>query len=97
MTYNGVIEDSTGDLLRAGYTDFVAGTGETIKTNVPNPGKIRDTRPGRMFPKMHRWTGSAWEEVNQPAIVPTTFMTMLSPDGTEWKVSISNAGALVIE
>ena len=66
--HRGVIETSTGDLLRAGYCDFVndgsfnSGT-ETQRTDAPHPAKARgDER----YANMHRWNGSAWIEVTQP-------------------------------
>lgn len=66
MTMNGVIETTTGDLLRAGVNvDFVndgsfdAGT-ETIRTDVPMPPKRKGQRG---VANKHRWNGSAWAEV----------------------------------
>jgi len=63
---NGVIETSTGDLLRAGFTDFTAGPGETLRFDVPNPPQRR----GAFYEdgNMHRWTGSEWILVPQPMI-----------------------------
>ncbi len=68
MTQCGVIETSTGDLLKAGFCDFVNdgsfdATTQTHRTDVPHPGKVRgDTE----WEQMHRWNGSAWVEVPQP-------------------------------
>lgn len=68
MSYNGVIETVTGDLLRCGFCDFQddgsfdAAT-ESYKTDIPFPGKVRGDDEE---PMMHRWTGSAWTEVAQP-------------------------------
>ena len=62
---NGVIKTATGDLLRAGYTDFSTspdfdeGT-ESYRTDVLVPALPR--RPG-MGGNMHRWNGAAWIEV----------------------------------
>jgi len=66
-TYNGVIETSTGDLLRAGYCDFENDGSfnpeiESYMTSIPNPGK---TKGSPFFTKMDRWTGSGWIEVDQ--------------------------------
>lgn len=65
---NGVIETSTGDLIRAGFCDFEnddqfdSGT-ESYRTDVPFPFKIRgDVTEANM----HRWNGSSWVEVAQP-------------------------------
>ena len=68
---NGVIETSTGDLLRAGFSDFendgsFDGGTETFRTDVPFPAKIRGDQDNSV---MQRWTGSEWIEVAQ--IVPT--------------------------
>lgn len=60
-THNGIIETSTGDLLRAGFVNFTAGAGETLRTDVPIPAKVRDNED---FDKFHRWNGSTWEEVS---------------------------------
>lgn len=68
MAYNGVYETATGDLLRAGFTDFVndgsfdSGT-ETNRSDLPFPGKAKGSIH---HDKMHRWNGSAWIEVDQP-------------------------------
>lgn len=69
MNYNGVIENATGDLLRAGDCDFnndgsFDPATETIRTDVPVPARARgDDVPDN---KMHRHTGSEWIEVDQP-------------------------------
>ena len=65
---NGVHETATGDLLRAGFCDFLndgsfdAAT-ETYRTDVPEPAKVR-YHTG--LATMHRWNGSAWVEITQP-------------------------------
>jgi len=70
---NGVIEITTGDLLRAGYgIDFLLdgvfnGLLELVRTDVPEPAYIRT--PGASG-NMHRWNGVAWIEVAQPPAVP---------------------------
>lgn len=62
---NGVIETTTGDLLRKGYVDFFndgsfdAST-ESYRTDVPEEAAIR--RPTAS--QNSRWTGSAWEVVD---------------------------------
>lgn len=72
---NGVYETSSGDLLRAGFSDFEndgafdAGT-ESYRTDVPSPALAR--REGAAG-NMHRWNGSAWVEVAQPAGRSKTF------------------------
>jgi hypothetical protein len=62
-TQNGVIETSSGDLLRYGQCSFVAGTGETAVSNVPVPAKRR-YQPGET--QMHRWSSPDWTLVDQP-------------------------------
>lgn len=80
-TQNGVIETATGDLLRAGSSDFEndgsfdAGT-ETYKTDVPVPAKIKFGDDANM----HRWNGSAWVEVAAP--VPGLVASLVAAYGT---------------
>lgn len=62
-TQNGIYETSSGDLLRAGFSTLVAGAGETLRTDVPSPAKIRWSKK---FAKFHRWNSSAWVEITQP-------------------------------
>lgn len=61
---DGVIETSSGDLLRAGGTypdsDFDA-TLETIRNDVPEPYYRRGQR--RQEAVFHRWNGSSWDLV----------------------------------
>jgi len=84
MAQNGVIETSSGDLLRAGYSDFLndgsfdSGT-ETYKTDVPIPAKVK-YQSGET--QMNRWNGSAWVLVSQPTVQPET---------------ISGSGTIVID
>ena len=64
-TYNGVIEVSTGNLLRFGYTDFendgsYNSSTESLRTDVPHPGKIFGDS---MYTVFHRWNGSEWVEI----------------------------------
>ncbi len=69
MIQCGVIETSSGDLLRAGYCDFEndgsfnADT-ETQREDVPHPSKVRGDADET---KMNRWNGSIWIEVDQPS------------------------------
>ncbi len=78
-TTNGVIETSSGDLLRAGRSDFEndgsfdAGT-ETYKTDVPVPPTIRKAGASGNF---DRWNGSVWVEIAQPAAEPV--VVILTP------------------
>lgn len=60
---NGVIETSTGDLLRAGYCDFANDGGfdaatETLKTGVPHPSATK--KSPRADGTWDRWNGTAW-------------------------------------
>lgn len=82
MPINGVVETATGDLIRAGYTDFENdGTfdplTETYLTNVPVPAFVR--RIGRGG-RMHRWNGSSWALVPQPQ--PPTSANSAGEQGT---------------
>jgi len=69
---NGVIETSTGDLLRKGYCDFendgsFDSGSESYRTDVPEGAHVRrDTNESAQY---DRWNGSTWEKVNQPAPV----------------------------
>lgn len=62
--HHGVIETATGILLRAGFVSFVAGAGETERTDVPHPAQVRGDQENAL---MDRWDGSlevpAWVEV----------------------------------
>jgi len=60
MTYSGVIDTATGDLLRCGYCAFTAGEGESVRNDVPHPGKVRLAVNATPF---HRYSGSEWIEV----------------------------------
>ena len=62
---NGVIETSTGDLLRFGYADFENDgrfnpPAETLREDVPSVAYYRGQVAA---PGWSRWTGSAWEIV----------------------------------
>ena len=68
MNQKGVIETSTGDLLKAGFCDFTAdgsfdSNTQTQRTDVPFPAKVRGDSDET---QMHRWNGSAWVLVAQP-------------------------------
>ena len=62
---NGVIETSSGYLIRAGYTDFSADTEfdadtETYKTDVPAGAQVVTSR----YSDTHKsWNGSAWVDI----------------------------------
>jgi hypothetical protein len=67
MTENGVIQKSTGNLIRAGFCDFendgsFDASTEAQRTDVPFPGKVRGEKDET---QMHRWNGSAWVLVSQ--------------------------------
>ncbi len=63
MAWNAIIETSSGDLLRHGYTDLVAGAGETLL-----PDHIRPVEPMTrgVGPNFSRWDGSVWLEIADP-------------------------------
>jgi len=70
MTRNGVIETSSGDLLRWGYdVDFVNDGSfkpatETQRTDIPDSPLIRKTPTSTGW---HSWNGTAWVVVSNPA------------------------------
>jgi len=67
---NGVIEITTGDLLRCGLADFSFDFNpavEVVRPDIPIPAKRRG-QPTETY--MHRWTGSAWSLVAQPPKQP---------------------------
>jgi len=84
---NGIIETSTGDLLRAGYTTFTAGAGETARSDVPEKCIARgNTLPPSQF---DRWNGTIWVKITQPDTRYWVFGTQadpsqLSPDDLEY-------------
>lgn len=63
LAVNGVIDAATGDLLRAGYSEFTAGEGEELRDDVPIPFPVRG---GIDQSKMLRWNGATWALVDQP-------------------------------
>lgn len=63
---NGIIETATGDLLRAGFTTFVAAEGETVRSDVPFPSKIRKPGAPGEFHRSHGSNGTAWILIDQP-------------------------------
>lgn len=66
MIVNGIIETSSGDLLRAGVSSFVAGAGESLRADVPFPFKVKGQKGET---QMHRWNGVSWVLVAQIPIV----------------------------
>lgn len=74
--WQGVIEKSTGDLIRAGYLDFSiqsifdAGT-EEVRTDVPFPAFVKGPHQFNGiidigdpdFDTFHRWNGAVWVTV----------------------------------
>lgn len=63
FAWNAIIETSSGDLLRHGYTVLVAGGGETLL-----PDHIRPPEPmvRGSGPNFSRWDGSAWQIIADP-------------------------------
>ncbi len=63
MAWNAIIETSSGDLLRHGYTTLVAGAGDTLL-----PDHIRPSDPlvRGAGPNFSRWDGSAWLLIADP-------------------------------
>lgn len=72
-THNGIIETATGDLLEAGFVNYTAGAGESVRTDVPEPAKVRGNFE---FSTFHRWNGSAWEEVTNTTTAPEDLKVM---------------------
>lgn len=66
--YNGIIDDSTGALLRAGYTDLseFLQAGQSLRDDVPIPAKVFGDVNNTSY---YRWDGEAWvEEENSPMV-----------------------------
>ena len=76
-TKNGVIITSTGDLLRAGFSDFQndgtfdSGT-ESYRTDVPMGAKTKGNPDNADF---HRWNGSAWVLITQGVPIGDSSLT----------------------
>ena len=87
---NGVYETATGDLLRAGFSTFTAGAGETLRSDVPEPPLRR--RYGTSG-NMHRWNGSAWVEVAQPPHQRSQDQ-LFDENGDGWFLQVDSAGTL---
>lgn len=62
---NGLIEEATGDLVAAGYSTFIAGAGQAVRNDVPEPAFCRDTGAANY----HQWNGSTWDLVPQRALL----------------------------
>jgi len=65
-TTNGVIETATGDLIRAGFSDWendgdFDSDNESYRTDVPCPFYVKGKQD---LDKFHRWNGSAWVEIS---------------------------------
>lgn len=63
MAWNAIIETSSGDLLRHGYTTLVAGAGETL---LPDHLRPSDPMVRGAGPNFSRWDGSVWLEIADP-------------------------------
>jgi hypothetical protein len=63
MAWNAIIETSTGDLLRHGFTTVVAGAGETELLDHVRPPEPKVRGAG---PEFSRWDGSAWQIIADP-------------------------------
>jgi len=65
MIYKGIIETSSGNLIRCGFTDFEndgsfdSGT-ETFKTDVPFPGKLKKQFDDGENSDYHNFDGNDW-------------------------------------
>ena len=93
MALTGIIETTSGDLLRAGYSTFTPGTGESdAPTPLPVPPLIR--RPGEPG-NHHRWNGSAYIEVAQP-LPDQTILVLYDENGAEWHVKVNSNGTLSV-
>jgi len=58
MSFNGVI-DTSGDLIRAGFTDFsnMLESGQSQRSDAPFPSFVKGNSDNNHF---HRWTGTEW-------------------------------------
>jgi len=91
---NGIIEDATGKLLCAGYTDFSGevGAGMTVRNDVPEPAYVRGDILSDL---MHVWNGSAWTTAAQETVTPPSeASTLTAPDSTVYVLSVDNDGIL---
>ncbi len=71
LTQNGVTETATGDLIRAGFSDFLNdgsfdGATQTYRTDVPVPAKVRGGEDETMMHRSAGADGTLWTEVAQP-------------------------------
>ena len=94
---NGVIQTSTGDLLRAGYhnlslEDVFDGATESYRTDIPVGSFCKGAPESSVY---KRWNGSLWVDVVQIALSTSVEPTMIkSPNGTIWKMSVDNNGII---
>lgn len=66
MDYNTIYRDSDGFVLRFGYAEMTAGTGETLRTDAPKPTfSIYQLDPAG---KAHKWNDSSWVLAVPPAL-----------------------------
>lgn len=63
MSFNGVI-NASGDLLRAGFTDFtnVLESGQSQRFDAPFPAITKLNSDDTQY---HRWNGSSWDLINK--------------------------------
>ena len=64
--WNAIIETSSGDLLRHGFSTLTAGSGETLLTNVTRPKNPRTARGPIARNNIHRWNGSSFDLITRP-------------------------------
>ncbi len=63
---NGVIEDLTGRVLRAGPQAFVAGAGESLRSDVPEPAQVLGDQ---RYTTVHVYTGAGYVLRDQSAVL----------------------------
>jgi hypothetical protein len=66
--YNGIIDDSTGALLRAGYTDLTEflQIGQSCREDVPIPAKVYGDPTNSSY---FRWDGTDWVEEENSVMI----------------------------
>lgn len=86
---NGVIETATGDLLRAGYADFLNDGAfnpavESYRVDVPEPAFARSRRRNT---QIHRWGGVQWTLI--PYVAANKLQFLASSKMVENEVTVT--------
>lgn len=93
MAYKHVIEDATGDLVHAGYSDFADVPGESIRDDGPIPATRREAGASGQF---DRWDGAIWIKIPQPPAEPDRFFEGIMID-KDIEHTANNVGPILID